>query len=446
MELSLEAYRIIVNNVRSRADLATLCLVSKGFRRVAERALYNTLLMHEPERTKQLCKTLAGPSKVAELVEALTISIEEDERQEEEEEQEHEEEEGEEEEEGQDDEEEREEEEGQSTQNTDSHSESMNMTKLRHLSIVIDGTLSSPYSGHLAWILNDCSFKLKSFHSDMRWDEDMVRFLDMQYEIEDLYIGDYEAGQEHNPEEGGATETTKQSKHPAPSHTLTAGPFAPRSPPSLSLSPSALPHLHTLECTFSEAAIAIVPGRPVSRLKTCFSRTDPAEKREEMNALFEALGFASTGGNRGGWYALDIADAEYEEDFAMDLLKTVVNLSLGTLRYLGTLVLPVGGRERLLFYGFLMQLRRLCCIELEISAWKPSPATVGPVAFRALGNELRLYCPGVVKIVFVTMNAGVDDYIGERTTVEWVRGEGVARVEREVMNGLGGSEGLWRDV
>ncbi|KAJ3773649.1 hypothetical protein FB446DRAFT_641300 [Lentinula raphanica] len=428
MELSLEAYRIIVNNVRSRADLATLCLVSKGFRRVAERALYNTLLMHEPERTKQLCKTLAGPSKLAA---ALALSLETNRP-------------------------EQVPDVTMATTGAGAQTETQdlwpvisdalkNMTKLRHLSIVIDGTLSSPYSGHLAWILNDCSFKLKSFHSDMRWDEDMVRFLDMQYEIEDLYIGDYEAGQEHNPEEGGATETTKQSKHPAPSHTLTAGPFAPRSPPSLSLSPSALPHLHTLECTFSEAAIAIVPGRPVSRLKTCFSRTDPAEKREEMNALFEALGKALVPGRTRSSHRPDTEGSRSNRTTVSTTFTGNVTMK-GTLRYLGTLVLPVGGRERLLFYGFLMQLRRLCCIELEISAWKPSPATVGPVAFRALGNELRLYCPGVVKIVFVTMNAGVDDYIGERTTVEWVRGEGVARVEREVMNGLGGSEGLWRDV
>ncbi|KAJ3710254.1 hypothetical protein DFJ43DRAFT_1109067 [Lentinula guzmanii] len=387
------------------------------------------------------------------------------------------------------------------------------MARLRHLSVVIDGSLSSPYSGHLAWILNDCPFRLKSFHSDMRWDENLVRFLNVQDEIEDLYIGDYDEGQEANVlkeiEEagkvGGATEQDKYApsasagssmysdlEPTAPSHSLGAA-VNPPGPSSrlrsnvshsrLTISPSALPHLYTLECTFSEAAIAIVPGRPVSKLKTCFSRTDPEGKREEMQVLFKALGMAlaagrtrsgvrtvneeltGSSGARGGWHALDIADAEYEEKFAMDLLRAVVNLSLikskssrtstmlvggvstrGTLKYLGTLVLPVGGRERLLFYGLLMQLRRLCCVELEITAWNPSPAIVGSVAFRALGNELRLYCPGVVKIVFVSMNAGVGDDIGERTTVEWVKGEGVARVESEVMNGMGGSEGLWRDV
>ncbi|KAJ4482564.1 hypothetical protein J3R30DRAFT_3287099 [Lentinula aciculospora] len=422
MELSLEAYRIIVNNVRSRVDLAMLCLVSKGFRRVAERALYNTIFMHEAERTKKICKTLVSQPRVAELVEALTIAIEEDEG--------------------------RGEDEGIQAQKNlwPAIADALKkMTRLRHLSVVIDGSLTSPYSGRLAWILADCPFRLKSFHSDMRWDEDLVRFLNVQDAIEDLYIGDYDEGQE--------TEVVEMSGDP-------------RTPNSgLILSPSALPHLFTLECTFSEAAIAIVPGRPVSRLKTCFSRTDPEGKREEMKILFEALGKALVIGRSNGWYALDIADAEYEENFAMDLLKAVVNLTLvrpsrtvasttltgsvslkGTLRYLGTLVLPVGGKERLLFYGLLMQLRRLCCVELEVSAWNPSPATVGPVAFRALGNELRLYCPGMAKIVFVSMNVEEGDDIGERTTVEWVQGDGVARVEREVMNGMSGSEGLWRDV
>ena len=102
-----------------------------------------------------------------------------------------------------------------------------------------------------------------------------------------------------------------------------------------------------------------------------------------------------------------------------------------------------------------MQFRRLCCVELEVSAWNPSPVTLGPVAFRALANELRLYCPGVSKVVFVAMggdngrggSSGSSNgmVIGERTTVEYVVGEGVGRVEREVMNGSG-SEGLWRDV
>lgn len=434
MELSLEAYRIIVNNVRSRVDLATLCLVSKGFRRVAERALYNTLFMHETERTERICKTLVGQPRVAELVEALTIAIEElgEERRGEEGEAP-----GEEDEEeggggGDDDDEATDTEENEAQ--SDDQDESMElaaalalsletsqhakvpttsssarrarpeteetlwpaisnalkkMSRLRHLSIVIDGSFSSPYSGRLAWILADCPFRLKSFHSDMRWDENLVRFLNVQDEIEDLYIGDYDEGEE-GP---GEVEESTGLDEKTPVTTRPSGPVGPRASHNslLTLSPTALPHLYTLECTFSEAAIAIVPGRPVSRLKTCFSRTDPEGKRAEMKVLFEGLGKAlvpaknrssarggraaqaqeglTGGGGRGGWYALDIADAEYEEGFARDLLRAVVNLTLvrsgsgghgraagatkstgslnmkGTLRYLGTLVLPVGGRE-----------------------------------------------------------------------------------------------------
>ncbi|EEB91731.1 hypothetical protein MPER_09863 [Moniliophthora perniciosa FA553] len=75
MELSLEAYRNIVKNVRSRADIATLCRVSKGFQYVAERALYNTLYMHDIGTTMALCNTLAQQPRVSSLVEALTISL-----------------------------------------------------------------------------------------------------------------------------------------------------------------------------------------------------------------------------------------------------------------------------------------------------------------------------------------------------------------------------------
>lgn len=110
-----------------------------------------------------------------------------------------------------------------------------------------------------------------------------------------------------------------------------------------------------------------------------------------------------------------------------------------------------------------MQFRRLSCVELEVSAWNPSPATLGPVAYRALANELRLYCPGVSKVVFVAVGANGGNGngghggsgsssssgfgIGERTTVEYVVGQGVGRVEREPLNGAGGSsEALWRDL
>ncbi|KIK69995.1 hypothetical protein GYMLUDRAFT_53118 [Collybiopsis luxurians FD-317 M1] len=530
MDLSLEAYRIIVNNVQSRADLAVLCLVSRAFRRVAERALYNTLYMRQLDRSQRLCETLAGQARIAALVEALDIAVEDerasgDERSlgdhdSGEEEVEEEGEEGDEEN-TDDSNDEVEETEGEIVAKGDEQmdletsitspesgpsgmstqpvthqgiwsaiSRSLkNMSGLRHLNIFMNGLSST---GKLSWILVGCSFRLKSFHSDMRWDEDLIQFLNGQDEIEDLYIGDYDDGTEH-PEETPSTQGMGQE--------LTeAGEITPRAHsstdaqgeditsshrPQLVLSPAALPRLTTLECTFSEAAVALVPGRPISRLKTCFSHMDPAGKKAEMDFLFAALARSSiislSGTSRvstsvksprtdkksrqgrisrhgkfvGGWLALDIADAEYVEAFAMQLLRKVVDFTLigprprygtaslttmkGTLRYLGTLVLPVGGTE----------LRRLCAVELEISSWDPSPVTLGPVAFRALGNELRLYCPGIVKVVFVSIGSEDVATVGERTTVEYVRGEAVARVDREIlngMNGLGGSEGLWRDT
>ncbi|KAF5380743.1 hypothetical protein D9757_007149 [Collybiopsis confluens] len=497
MELSLEAYRIIVNNIQSRADLAILCLVSRAFRRVAERALYNTLYMRQVGRSRTLCEMLTGQPRIAALVEALDIAIELDERP------------GdggastvdEDEEEGEGGEDGKEDDSGNEVEDRENSGEDeriemapalalsldqsdarqdiwlaisrslQNMSGLQHLNIFING-LSSP--GNLSWILTDCHFRLKSFHSDMKWDEGLVQFLNGQSEVVDLYLGDYDEGEESLEGKVDVQDESQEHQSPSPGHhqstlpTPTSGGNMPVSArPQLVLSSFSLPRLTTLECTFSEAAIALVPGRPVSRLKTCFTSTDPAGKSLETQLLFTALAKASIVSRSGmpsvslsprhpksardtkfvgGWLALDIADAEYEEDFSMELLQKVVSLTLtgvrprssakGTLRYLGTLVLPVGGTE----------LRRLCSIELEVSSWHPSPASLGAVAFRALSNELRLYCPGIIRIVFISMSPSAD--VGERTTVEYVKGEAVARVDRETMygNGIGLSESLWRDA
>ncbi|KAF9063332.1 hypothetical protein BDP27DRAFT_1335347 [Rhodocollybia butyracea] len=432
MELSLESYRIVVKHTHSRADLATLCLVSKGFRRVAERALYNTLYMSEVKKAKRMCETFVGQPRIAALVEALVIAIEKDEQVEGGEEMQGEEEEGEDdyddETEDQEDEMEDDQDElaealtlsleksigGETSNVQQSISTSMefapkrisgllfrarykNMTSLRHLNILVNESSAPPYQGKLAWILSTCTFRLKSFNSDMSWDEDLVRFLDIQDEIEDLYIGDYDEGQ--GTEMGKSLRRQKGKQHHSsaghqdplePSDTLAfgtpsplvgekikssqseSGPQPKSSGSPLTISSTALPRLAILECTFSEAAIALVPGRPVSWLKTCFSSTDPATKQAELKVLFEAL-----------------KKATYEEQFTMDLLKIVVDLTSfeGTLRYLGTLVLPVDGKERLHFYGLLMKLRRLCCVELEVSAWNPSPASIGPVRFPRPGER-----------------------------------------------------------
>jgi hypothetical protein len=55
--------------------------------------------------------------------------------------------------------------------------------------------------------------------------------------------------------------------------------------------------------------------------------------------------------------------------------------------------------QRLRFYGMLMRLPRLQCVEFEVSEWQPPPTSRG--ALRALASELRLYCPSVRCVVFV---------------------------------------------
>lgn len=74
-----------------------------------------------------------------------------------------------------------------------------------------------------------------------------------------------------------------------------------------------------------------------------------------------------------------------------------------------------------------MRLPHAQCIEVEISDWDPSPST--PPAFRALANEVRLYCPSITCVVFV------HDF--DRTVVTAV--DGICQ--------LGGdAENLWREV
>lgn len=46
-----------------------------------------------------------------------------------------------------------------------------------------------------------------------------------------------------------------------------------------------------------------------------------------------------------------------------------------------------------------MKLPKLECIEVEVSDWEPAPMTFA--ALRALTNELKLYCPSVLRVVFV---------------------------------------------
>ncbi|OBZ71332.1 hypothetical protein A0H81_08865 [Grifola frondosa] len=115
-----------------------------------------------------------------------------------------------------------------------------------------------------------------------------------------------------------------------------------------------------------------------------------------MRALISSLRLSKK-----GFRALDIADSSYTQDSSLEILISIVNTtsSANDLCYLGTLVLPIDGRKRLEFYGLLMRLSRLRCIEVEVTDWDPAPTN--RAALRALTCELRLYCPSVTRVVFV---------------------------------------------
>jgi hypothetical protein len=85
--------------------------------------------------------------------------------------------------------------------------------------------------------------------------------------------------------------------------------------------------------------------------------------------------------------------------------------------------------QRLHFYGLLMRLRVLRCIEVDVSAWTPPPSS--SPAYRAIAAELRLYCPAIDTVVFV------QEF--ERTVVRAVAG--VLRIDDDASPEL-----FWREV
>ncbi|KAJ7779488.1 hypothetical protein DFH07DRAFT_910847 [Mycena maculata] len=421
MDVSLEAYLDIVRRVGRRSDIATLCGVCRGFRHAAERALYNTLTVNDVD--PRLCTTLAGSPRIASLVVALTVQVRRRYPQD------------------------------QGSEGDDASvggGESdprqladywaavagalRNTTRLRHLTIDI----ADPTHSASAWVLEGCRFQLRTFHCDFDWDHELCAFLATQNELYDLFIRDYrdEALKAAPPTEADKIEQeppsapilihdTAETSANTPDLNISLATHdtpAPEPPPC-----PALPALATLECTFSEAAVAFVPGSPLTRLKTCFSHTDPAGRRAELIALLAALRL-STGPIR----ALDIADALYTEAASMELLHRISHnqVTAHELRYLGTLVLPVGGRKRLHFYGLLMRLHLLRCIEVDVSAWNPSPSS--SPALRALAAELRLYCPDVNTVIFV--------HEFERTVVN-TNPAGVLQIDDEALPEL-----FWREI
>ncbi|KAF9034373.1 hypothetical protein BJ165DRAFT_678808 [Panaeolus papilionaceus] len=384
MELTLEAYRNIVRNVGNRADISTLCRVCQGFRNVAEKALYNTLFLQNDEGTDLLCRTLAESPRLAALVDALTISIDS----------------------GEEDDTSSEEsliEEPMPLELPESFWPSISValkgtSQLRYLNIHLpnDGT----FSNALSWILNDTTFQLRKFHCDLAWDSDLVLFLKRQAVLEDLFIQDY-------------VEDYGRSADPPHSQSI---------PPILDTQDMA--RLCMLECTFSEAATALVPGRPITHLKTCFSRDELTSKREEMAQLLSQISLSAQ-----PLKSLDIGDSLYSDSFSIELLTAIADTKeMNDICYLGTLALPVNGPERLQFYGLLMRFPKIQCVEFEVSQWEPPPRS--HAALRALASELRLYIPSISRVIFV------NEF--DRTVVTVF--QGICRVDGELNTEL-----LWRE-
>jgi hypothetical protein len=288
MKLSLEIYSLIVANVGNHADICTLTRVSKAFQAAAERALYNTLLMAEPAHTMTLCGILARQPRVASLVIALTISTDE----------------------------------GSVDSDSDEspflpsgywelvHRALRRTNHLRFLNI----HLESGDSSASAWILLDCTFQLRSFHCDLTWDVDLVSFLSLQSNLSDLHVSDFDGDIPNNVSISSASHRR----------------------------PHSLPRLAVLECTFIDAVALLAPGRPLTHVKTCFSRTYPTEKRAELATLASSLQLSTT-----SLRSLNVPDSTYDASHSIEVLARLVQ-SLQPdphLAYLGPLVLPVDGSE-----------------------------------------------------------------------------------------------------
>ncbi|KAH6907509.1 hypothetical protein BKA70DRAFT_1189502 [Coprinopsis sp. MPI-PUGE-AT-0042] len=360
--LTLEICSIIVIHVSRSETITVLCRVSKLFRRAAEVHLYRTIQTSNLQSTRTLCITLANSPRLALLLESLTIVPVE----------------------------------GGSPQPSVRGQGNeggagglpeeywlwmkkalANTQRLKYLEI--DSQIGP--STACAWIYpkGEGVLQLRILRCDFDWDQDLIAFLNSQSELEDLYILDFKSPP--------STPSTITPANPASQTTNIR---------ETTIHDSAMGSLAVLECTFSEAANILVPGRPITHLKTCFSTISLPEKRQEMEALLKSVELSKR-----SLRALDIADSSYDQDFSMELLQRVAHgeRTRFELRYLGTLVLPVEGNSRLRFYGLLMRLPLLQCVEVEVSSWEPPPSS--PAALRALASELRIYCPRLDTVVFV---------------------------------------------
>ena len=305
MVLSMEARRLIVQYAGNRGDICSLARVCKDFQAVAERSLYNSIHLSGTDATMSVCNVLASQSRVAAYVESLTIAVRDDEIFSEGEVSSH-----------------------LPEEYWRSVGAGLRSThRLLHLGIQVDFISHSRH----AWILGGCQFKLRSFHCDLAWDDHLVGFLNGQDELEDLYILDF-------PYPADAEQVTPAEPQP---------PLSPPPPPVRRVvSPvprvGSLPKLSILECPTTDAVSALVPGRPITRVKTCFATSVIEKKRRELTTLFVNLRLSAR-----PLLSLDLGDSSYNADCSLNFLRHCVsaNRTMDNVRYLGTLALPIDGRE-----------------------------------------------------------------------------------------------------
>lgn len=290
----METCHLIVQNVSSRRDICSLSRVCRSFRVAAERVLYNTLYLSGSRNTMKLCETLAKQSCVSVYVEALTISRtdEEDKRG------------------------------GEVALSTDYWNAIADVlcatTRLRHLTIHLEDVAGFEH----AWILDECKFKLRTFHCDLDWDSSLARFLEMQTELVDLYLLDF--------------------PHPDSCPSLDASSDSSTLSSQLDISPDSLPALSVVECPTTDAVETLVPRRPITRIKTSLSSSTPEGKREEMDRLFTSLRLSTK-----NILSIDLADPSYSSELSLLLLRccTADCRTRAELRHLAALILPVDGPE-----------------------------------------------------------------------------------------------------
>ncbi|KAF8268534.1 hypothetical protein EI94DRAFT_1144384 [Lactarius quietus] len=349
MELPPHVYSSIVRHVERREDLRTLCLASKILRAAAERKLYRSLDMREPSAIAMLCNILSERPRLSQMVVEFTISPNE---------------------------------EGLYDNGTNYQTHELQVssppsdylaslyralrrtTNLRLLYV----HLSHGIPLRCAWTLSNCSFRLHTFHCDIAWDAHLVSFLSTQLLLFELHISDFN---EDIPE--NAYINARSLRHAR-----------------------TIPNLSTLNCTFTGAVGTLVPGRPVTHVKTCFSGSGLKAKRVELALLLANLRLSTK-----PLHSLLLADESYTTPFSLELLSSLVKAfgPIPQLKFVGPLVLPVDGHQRLTLYGLLARLRELRSAELDVSEWEPPPVSF--LALRALAREVHLYIPSVSTLVFV---------------------------------------------